>query len=808
MRWGSSFFHDLRHACRSIVRMPLLASVVIGSLAVGIGVNTTVFSWIQGLVLTPLPGVKNAASLRLVEARSESGGHPGVSWAEFQDLRSNLGSFEDLLASQMVPFNVGAAGRVERTYGMLVSDNYFSALGLHPALGRFFTADEASRPGSAPVAVISYDYWLTRFDLSPRILGLTLRINDHPITIVGVAPEGFQGTVTMITFDLWVPATMTPVLLNGSAQLTDRSARGYSVLGRLAAGATADGARRELEQEMARLERLYQSTNAGVTGEILAFSDGPRGPQRFLVRALAVLQGIMLLLLLAVCGNTANLLLARASARRREVGVRLALGAGPWRVARLLLMENLVLGVLGAALGAALAVWGTQALRAVPLIGAFPIRFQSSIDLTGLGFAILLGLGCGVLFGAAPALQLVSVNPQNVLRGGSNTAPRSGLRNVLMGAEVALATIVLMAAGVFFQNFRDTRETDPGFRREGVLLAAYDLTGGVTDSTSVRAFTGILLDRLRALPGVEAAAIATSVPLDIHGLPRRTFALEGRARSDATPDEALANTVTTGYFAVMGIPLVAGKDFAEFGDPNAESQVIVNEAFVRRYLDSGEPLGRRLEARGKRYVITGVARTTVSDAFGEPPTPLIYFSYRDGPLPRGEIHVRSRAGSETVLMPEIRRIVRELDPMLPIYDVRTLAEHVDKNLFIQRIPAQMFVVLGPLILALAAIGIYAVVAYAVAQRTPEIGIRLALGATAPRIVAQMISESMQIIVFGAAAGSLVAYFIGRGLSAGSSIPLASLVGIPILLLVVSVISCWLPARRAARIDALVALRAE
>ncbi len=803
-----SLLRDLRHAGRSILRMPLLGGVVVGSLGVGIGVNTTVFSWIQGLVLTPLPGVRNGAAIRLVEPRTESGGHPGVSWTEFQDLSTNLTSFRELSAAQMVPFNVGASGRTERAYGMLVSANYFSALGLRPALGRFFTSDEASRAGGAPVAVISHDYWRTRYAMAPGILGRTVRINEQPNTIVGVAPEGFQGTVTMITFDLWVPATMAPVFFSGSTQLTDRSARGYAVLGRLAGGATAAGARRELDTEMARLARLYPGSNAGVTGEVLAFSDGPRGPQRFLVRALTVLQGIMLLLLLAVCGNTANLLLARASARRREIGVRLALGAGPWRVARLLLLENLLLGAFGAALGAALAVWGTQALRAVPLIGAFPIRFQTSIDLAGLGFATLLGLGCGVLFGTAPALQLVRINPQDVLRSGASTAPRSGLRNLLMGVEVALATAILVAAGVFLQSFRNTRETDPGFRREGVLLAAYDMSGGATDSATVRNFTGNLLDRLRALPAVAGAAIAASVPLDIHGLPRRGFTLEGRARADATGDEALMNTVTAGYFDVMGVPLVAGRDFADFGDRSAEPQVIVNEAFVREYLEGREPLGRRLQAGDKSYAIAGVVRTTVSDAFGEPPTPVIYFSYRDRPPARGEIHLRTAPGAENALTPEIRRVVRELNPMLPVYDVRTLAEHVDKNVFIQRIPAQMFVVLGPLILALAAIGIYAVMAYAVAQRTVEIGIRLALGATAPRVVAQIISESMQVILFGTVAGALVAFLVGRGLMAGGSIPIQILIGAPVLLLAVSALSCWVPARRAARIDALAALRWE
>ncbi len=803
-----SLARDLRHAGRSILRMPLLASVVVGSLGVGIGVNTTVFSWIQGLVLAPLPGVRNGAGIRLVEARDESGGHPGISWAEYQDLHSNLTSFRELLAAEMVPFNIGAPGRIERSYGMLVSANYFSALGLTPALGRFFTADGAARIGGAPVAVISHDYWKTRFSLAPGVVGRTLRINDRPITIVGVAPEGFQGTITMLTFDIWVPATMAPVLFNGSTQLTDRSARGYSVLGRLAGGATVLGAGGELAQEMAQLARLYPESNAGVSGEVLTFSEGARGPQRFLVRALTVLQALMLLLLLAVCGNTANLLLARASARRREVGVRLALGASPWVVARLLLLENLLLGVLGAGLGAALAVWGTGALRAVPMIGAFPIRFQSSIDLAGLGFAMILGVVCGVLFGTAPALQLVRINPQDVLRSGSSTPPRSGLRNLLMGVEVALATAILIAAGVFLQGFRDTREIDPGFRREGVLLAAYDLTGGTTDSATVRTFTGNLLDRLRALPGVTGAAIAGSVPLDIHGLPRRTFTLEGRARPDATSDEALANTVTAGYFGVMGIPLVAGKDFVDFGDRSTGPEAIVNQAFVQRYLDRREPLGRRIQVGDKSYTIAGVVRTSVSDAFGEPPTPVIYFSYRDRPPPRGEIHLRTTPGAENALTPEIRRVVRELDPMLPLYDVRTLGEHVEKNLFFQRIPARMFVVLGPLILALAAIGIYAVVAYAVAQRTAEIGIRLALGATSTRVVTQMISESMQVILFGTVAGALVAYGIGRGLMSGGSMPLLVLLGAPLLLLLVSVVSCWVPARRAARVDALAALRWE
>src|SRR5439155_15957919 len=306
-----------------------------------------------------------------------------------------------------------------------------------------------------------------------------------------------------------------------------------------------------------------------------------------------------------------------------------------------------------------------------------------------------------------------------------------------------------VAAGLFFRSFGETRETDPGFRREGVLLAAYDLTGRGADAASAREFARRVLDRLRALPGVEAAAIASSVPLDIHGLPLRSFTLEGYARSDAAPDRALSNTVTPGYFTTMGIAMVAGVDLADLADSAAPPQVIVNEEFVRRFLPDGRALGRRLETRGRTCTITGVVRNSLNESFGERPSPVIYLSYRDRPSFQGEMHVRTRFGAEPLLRPQIERVVHEIDPTLPVYDVRTLTEHVEKNLFLRRIPARMFVVLGPLLLVLAAIGIYAVVAYTVSQRTREIGVRLALGATPGRVVSQILAETLRVVAAGA-----------------------------------------------------------
>ena len=558
---------------------------------------------------------------------------------------------------------------------------------------------------------------------------------------------------------------------------------------------------------MRRLAEAYPGTNTAMQGEVLPFWRALRGPPRLLAEGLMILQGVMLLLLLAVCGNTANLVLARASTRRREIGVRLALGAGPWRIASLLLTESLLLALIGAGLGAAIALWGTQALRAVPVISALPIKFQTSVDLAGLIFTMALGIACGLIFGLAPAAQLARVDPQIALRSGSSTESRGGMRNALMGAEVALALVVLVAAGLFLRSFRETRGADTGFRRDGVLLASYDLTGRGFDTTTARLFAARLLERLRALPNVDAAAIASSVPLDIHGLPPRSFTLEGRARSDAILDQALSNVVTPGYFRTMDIALRAGSDFAALDDAVASPQVIVNEEFVRRFLESAQPLGRRIQARGRTFVITGVVKNSLYDSFGEPATPIMYFSYRDRPSGQGEIHLRTRAGAEMLLASEVRRVVRELEPTLPVYDVRTMTEHVEKNLFLRRIPARMFVILGPMLLGLAAIGIYAVVAYAVAQRTREIGVRLALGATAERVVIQIVRESLRVIGLGVMAGWILVLLVGMHMTRGAIDPSVFL-GVPALLLLVATVACWVPARRATRVDPVIALRYE
>jgi len=801
----------ISHAFRMLGRSPGLAAVVIVSIGVGIGVNTAVFSWLQAVTLRPLPGVSNGAAFYTVEPKADTGSFPGISWLEYQDLNRRLDAFDDLLAFRMAPMSVGESARTERTYSLLVSGNYFRALGLQPAAGRFVEPREVERAGGDPVVVISHDYWQTRFGGSPSAVGRRLRVNEHELTIVGVTPEGFQGTIMGLQFDLWVPATMAPTLLAGSRELEDRGQRGYSAMGRLAAGATEAQATTEAAAAMRDLAIAFPLSNANLSVEIRPYWRSPRGPQQMITAALGILQAVMLLVLLAVCGNTANLVLARATSRQREVGVRLALGAGPGGVMRLLLAENLLLGVLGSGLGIVIAWWGTEALRAMPAYGALPVKFQTSVDGMGLLFAIALGIGSGLLFGAAPAIQLARVDPQHALRSGSKSSGRSTMRDGLMALQVGLALLVLIVAGLFFQGFVETRETDPGFKAEGLLLATYDLSGTAATAEGcgncVSQFATRLLDRLRAVPGIEAVALASSVPLDIHGLAVRSFVLEGRGQVQEAPDRALSNTVSNDYFKVMGIPIVAGRDFAEMSNTTLGPQVMVNQEFVRRFV-TGEVVGRRLEARGQTFTIAGVVRDSTYEAFGEPPTPAMFFAFRDRPSILAEIHLRARAGTEVTFAAEIQRAIRELDASLPLYNVRTMTEHVDRNLWLRKIPARMFLVIAPLLLALVSVGIYAVVSYTVAHRTAEIGVRIALGATSRGVVRQIVKEGMTVILAGATLAWVLALMVDLHLFAGGVADLPVLLGVPVLLLLVAWVACWLPARRATQVDPLVALRAE
>ena len=805
--FANGWLRDLRVSLRAIRAMPGMSAVIVLSLAVGIGVNTTVFSWIQARLINPLPAVERGSRFHLLEARSETGTYPGLSWLEYQDLEKRLSKFSDVIAFRLAPFNVGAAEWSDRTYGVLVSGNYFSVLGLRPAAGRLFDPRDTEAPGGPPLIVVSYRFWQSRLNGAGDVAGKTLRVNDRPFTIVGVAPKGFAGTVMGLTFDLWAPATAVPLLLDGSRELESRGQRGYMAMGELAPGASRADAQHELDAVMSELAAAYPDSNKTIRGQILAQWQSPRGPQQSLTFALAMLQVIMLMVLAVVAGNTANLVLARASSRQQEVGVMLALGSGRWRVVRLLVTENVLLALIGALLGTAMAVWGTTAVRAVP----FPtpqgleVTFETSVDLVSLAFASLLGVLSGLLIGLPAGLHLAKTAPYVAMKG-STTSGRSTMREVFLVLEVALAIVVLVVAATLLKSFDDTRRSDPGFRREGVLLASYDLRGRnrAVSAEASSDFAVRLLERVRAMPGVESAAIGAVVPLDIHGAPSRRLTIEGRARPDGLPDSALTNTVTPGYFRTMEIPFVEGSDFVDLRDPAAPAQAIVNETFVRQYLPQGVVLGRRITSGSRTYVIAGVVRDSLYNAFGEDPTPFVYLSLRDLPSGQGELHVRTRPGDEMTPLNAIRGAIREIEPSVPLFNIRTLTAFVDANLVFQKIPARMFLVLGPLLLVLVAVGIYAVAAYAVSRRRREIGTRFALGATPGGVIRMLVMGTIRLVAYGMVAGGTVALLIGRG--APSLQQVGVLAGVALLFLSAAVTATWLSARQVSRIDPIAVLK--
>jgi predicted permease len=799
---------DLWLACRAIARMPLVAATVVLSLAAGIGANVVAFSWLEARVLHPLPGVSNAAALYQIEPRHRrSRAYVSTSWLEYEDLARDVTSFRGLVAFRMTPFYVGDAGDVDRPYGQYVSANFFEILGVTPAVGRGFRPEDTLAPGTPPVVVVSFTYWQSRLGGAPDAIGRSLRINGVPLTIVGVTPRGFQGPILGLDFQLWVPATMAAVLEPGTRDLVSRDARGYTVMGWLEPGSTRERATAEVADFMGQLESRHPVSNGDIEAEVLPFWESPRGPQRMFAQVLIVLQAIMLLLFVAVCGNVANLLLARASRREREMALRAALGGSRLRLARLVLAESAVLSLAGALVGGAVAVWATEAFWSLPITG-FPIRLDSEVTVVGSGFAVLLGLGAGLACGAAPAIRLARTPPSAAIRGEDRLASGPGrLGRALTGLQMALAMVVLVIAALFLRQFAATRDADPGFRRDGVLLVAYDLAGQRPDRSEVRARTSAILEAVRPVPGVTGAAISSTVPLDIHGLPSRTFDLEGRAADDDRPDRVLTNVVSPGYFDVMQIGILEGRDFSALEDPAAPVEVVVNEAFVERYLDDLPPIGRRIDVQGFSGTIAGVSRTTRYNTIDEPPTPAVYFSYRDRPVPTGELHVTTATGREHAIMPAVRRAIRDVYPDVPVFNPRSMAEHIDSNLVLVTVPARMFSVLAPLLLLLAAAGITAVVSHAAAARTMEIGVRMALGATRGRVVRDFVRDSLGPVAIGTLAGWSVALLAASAFMPGT-IDLWVFGGVPVLLLTVSAAAAWWPAWQAAGLNPVAALRAQ
>ncbi|HEX6107187.1 MAG TPA: ABC transporter permease [Gemmatimonadales bacterium] len=808
--------HDIRLALRRLRLAPGFSALAVGMLALGIAATTTVFTLINTVFLRPTAQVREPERLVAVYTSDFSGPRFGyTSYPDLLDFQAGTAGVLDLAGHMLQPMSVAAGGESFRTVGELVTGNYFGVLGVDPAAGRLLA--EGGEPLSA---VISHGLWVRRFGAAPDVVGRPLRVSRRTFTVVGVAPRDFTGTTRGIGVELWAPLEAGRLLEPGRDRLINRGSRGLVLAGRLLPGATLADAQARLAVVARRLHAEHRDSWTDVTGNSRVVTVLPEREARVFpsirgtVRGfLAVLMGIAGLVLLICCANLANLLLARGSTRRRELAVRLALGGERARLVRQLLMEGLALAVPGGALGVLIAVWATELLGRLEPPVPVPVALDFGVDWRILLFALAATIAVTLLSALAPALRATRLEAGEGLRGDAGAPPAGGrgvgLRDALVMSQVAVSLVVLAAAGLFLGSLREATRIDPGFATSGIALMRLDLGVQGYDEARGRGLYGELLRGARALPGVEAASLAELVPLGFDRQ-RRGLAVEGYEPRPGEEMEFGVNAVSTDYFRTLEIPLVRGRAFDDRDRADAAPVAIVNESFARRFWPAGDALGRRIVVGDVRREIVGVARDGKYTSLGEPPLPYYYLPWEQAYEPGMVLQVRTARDPQAIL-PALASLSRGLDPDVPV-QLTTIGEHLGYALLPQRLGAIVLGAFGAIGLTLAALGLYGVMAYVVTQRTAEIGIRMALGATAGDVRRLIVRRGMGLTAVGLAlglggalaAGRLVAGFL-FGVRAAEPAILTAVVA---LFAVVALAASWLPAHRAARLDPLRALRAE
>jgi predicted permease len=810
---------DLRFGLRMFLSKPGFTLLTVLTLALGIAANTTVFSWVDGVLLRPFPGAADPGRLAVFEMVTPGAPNGGVavSYLDYLDYRRNLRSLSGLALHDERVFAVGDTGAAEPVWGELVTGNYFAVLGLKPALGRFFTAEEdANRPGAYPVVVISDALWRREFQADPRICGKTLRVNQRMLTIVGVAPRRFRGSMPGLAFDLWIPATMTRELaMLGEGVFTNRGDRDFYALARLAPGYDLAAARAEAAAFARSLAQAYPKTNQGVGAAVVPLWELPSAGPELLLGPLRILTAIGVLLLLIVCANVANLLLARALARRRELGIRLALGAGGVRLARQLLTESLLLATVAGGLGLLLTTWISGSMAAlVPHINA-PLATSYELDARALAFTAFVCVITALLSGALPAgISLrVDVNESLKTAGGGGQGLRSHrLRDLLVVTEVALATLTLACAGLFLRSFRTALAMDPGFDRQNVTLARIHVSGTGMTSLETQQFCRRLRDSLRSAPAVHDATYADQAPLGTTSGPYNEIQVEGYTTPRNEPLSVNRYIVAPDYFRTLKIPILQGRDFTERDEGKAPPVMIVNQAFADRYWHEANPVGRRVRF-GKTWVtVVGMAKNSKLFNIAEGPRPHFYVPVLERFDPWDVFFmVRSEVPTSQVAA-LLRRDITAADGRVCAYDIMPLQDWTEVTLLPQKAAASMAGALGLISLLLAAVGLYSVMAYAVAQRTREIGIRMALGARPRNVLAEVLGHGMALTAAGLVLGMAAALGAARlvaGLLVGvAPTDLPAFAGTAVFLCAIAFLASYIPARRATRIQPMVALRCE
>jgi predicted permease len=833
--WIGDLLHDLRYGLRMMARNPSFTAVAVLTLAIGIGATTTAFTWINAVMLQPLGGVADPSRLVTVESVTPNGEFVPSSYPDFIDFRKYLKLVDGIAVTHITAFSVGKEDHAERVWGELVSGNFFDVLGVKPEAGRLFLPSEyADAPGKFPIAVISDRYWRSHYNADPSIVGRTILVNQHELTVVGVAAPAFHGSIPVTAFDLWVPYMEQPAL--NSVQewmLRDRHNRNMLGIARLKQGVPIDRARAELKTLADRMAIANADVSEGMSATLMPLWKSPHGPQGLLIGPLRILMGVCILVLLIVCANVANLLLARATVREKEFTARLALGAGRGRLARQVLTESLMLTGAGAALGLAVTPWMSLALRSMMPPGPMQqlVAMETHPNFSVLAFTAGVCVLAAIAAGLVPALQVGRLNLSARLNAGgrSGTASRSRnrLRSTLVASEVALALVALVGAGLFARSFATTMRIDPGFDPNNVLLNQFYLNTNGYSLAQRKEFCRRLEERMRSAPGVTDVAYADGVPLGFEPSWWEELKIEGYAPRPNENMSIFRNVISPGYLPLMHIPLVEGRNFTESDneDDKSPAVMIVNEAFVRRFFAGRDPIGTRIHGWGSWFRVVGVAKDSKYHYLGESTPAYFYVPFRQ--IYREDMnlafYVRTKGAPDSVLN-MLRTQARDIDPNVTVFDAAPLKEFIGASLYPQKIAAGLMTVLGSIALLLAAVGLYSVMAYSVAQRTQEIGVRMALGAQPGHVLRMVIKQGLALTAGGLIVGSLLAIafaravasvsFTGGGmgasaklLGAGANNPLIFFAA-AVFLCAVATLASWLPARRAAAIDPMKALRTE